>query len=133
MAAVCCQCNGRKAKCSRCVCASAGCLCTSCRAPCYSNRSTLPPQSSTVNQSPSSSSQASATCSVPAASSLPSGPPLPSLASVSSTRVFSLPHVPKGVRRLGWHLLAGVKNHLLFTIGLLQVVSPSHVTKVYPP
>ena len=59
MATVCCRCNGRKAKCSRCVCASPGRLCISCRAPCCSNRSTLPPQPSMVNPSRSSSSQTS--------------------------------------------------------------------------
>ena len=101
MATVCCRCNGRKAKCSRCVCASPGRLCTSCRAPCCSNRSTLPPQPSMVNPSRSSSSQTSATCSTsaPAIFSLPPGPPpLPSLASVCSTRVFTLSHVPKGAQ-----------------------------------
>ena len=62
----CCQCNGRKARCSRCSCALARRPCTSCRAPCCSNRASSSSQQPSAGI-PLSSSPSTWSNSAPAA------------------------------------------------------------------
>ena len=96
--AACYKCNGRKARCSRCSCASARCSCTSCRAPCCSSRASSSSQQLSAGiplSSPPSTWSNSAPTVVVGQSSPPSLPPL---ASIFATRVFTLPHIPKAAR-----------------------------------
>ena len=131
--AVCCQCNGKKARCSCYSCTLAGRPCTFCRAQFCCNRSLPSSQPSPVAPlATQSSSQASKwSSSAPAAGAGPSPSPLPSLASVCSTRVFTLPHIPKGA--LGRDLLSRAEGHLLLSLRPCEMVPSHHTLQVYPP
>ena len=92
----CCRCNGDKAQCRWCSCATAGRFCVSCRASFCTNFS---PQARSASQPPgSSSAPPSATVGDSTSSSTSHGSEVPSVQSIKSTRVYTFSHVPKGAR-----------------------------------